>query len=251
MTKRNRSNYFQRNFLITALLLPLVSPAFSQESAYADLNTCTKNEQMKSTAKGIAVGALSGFGAAMLAGKKNDAGKATLAGAAVGGVAGFAVAYYSAIDTCYKINPSWIPESKLVRDPSKTYQQVIKENQYKPKDGIKVLIKQVDVPATVQAGSKLAINSIFDVMTPDGAQTAVLIERKLFVIDAGKDVPLPFPGGKGSEGQNSVVEAGRNTSSVQLPIAEDTKSGTVYRVDVSIAAAGKAPDMVSRSFTVQ
>ena len=36
-------------------------------------------------------------------------------GAVVGGAAGFATAYFTAIDTCYKQNPAWIPESKIER----------------------------------------------------------------------------------------------------------------------------------------
>jgi hypothetical protein len=247
-----RSTCFQRSTVVSALLLVSMNAAFAQESAYADLNACTKNEQIKSTAKGAAIGALSGLGAAFLSGKKDNAGKAAFAGALVGGGVGFATAYYSAIDTCYKLNPSWMPESKLVRDPSKTYQQVNKENHYQPKEGVKVLVKQFDVAPTVKPGAKLPLNGTFDLMTPNGAETAVMIDRKLFVVEDGKETALPFPSGdKAQNGQSTVVEAGRNVSNVQLPIGEDAKPGTVYRVDFSVAAAGKTPDVVSRSFTVQ
>ncbi|TCG02291.1 hypothetical protein BZM27_54150 [Paraburkholderia steynii] len=55
---------------------------------------------------------MTGFAAMLVSNKKNDALKGAAVGAAVGGIAGFATAYYTAIDTCYKKNPSWVPESK-------------------------------------------------------------------------------------------------------------------------------------------
>jgi hypothetical protein len=249
MIKRERSTYLKCNSVVAVLLLSLSNVAFSQESAYADLDSCTKNEQVKNTVKGAAVGALSGLGAAFLSGNKDKAGKAALIGAAAGGAVGFATAYYSAVDKCYKSNPSWIPESKLARDPAKSYKDVVKENHYQAKEGVKVQFKQVDVASTVKAGTSLPISSTFDVLTPDGAETPVVIERKLFVIDQGKENPVPFPDAKA--GQATVVEAGRNISKVQLPIPADSTPGTVYRLDMSVATAGKTPDMVSRSFTVQ
>lgn len=249
MMKRNRVTYFKCNSVVAVLLLSFSTVAFSQESAYADLDSCTKNEQLKNTMKGAAAGALTGFGAALLGGKKDKAGQAALIGAVAGGAVGFATAYYSAVDTCYKKNPSWIPESKLVRDPNKSYKDVVKEYNYKTKDGIKVQLKSVDVASTVKAGSSLPISVTVDVMTPDGAETPVVIEHKLFVIENGKENPLPFP--NATVGKARVMEAGRTNSVEQLPIPADSTVGTMYRLDVSVAAAGKTSDLVSRSFTVQ
>lgn len=246
----NKNNFSARtlSILVAATLLSLAGSASAEESAYADLNACTKGEQIKLTAKGVAVGALTGFGAAFLSGKKDDALKATAIGAAVGGVAGFATAYYTAIDTCLKLNPSWVPESNIVRDPSKSYAQINKDNNYnKRKDGIKVLAKKLDMASSVKAGSNLDINSTFDVMTPDGAETAVVIERKLFAVVDGKETALPFPG-KSSE--ERTVAAGRSNDSVKLPISSDAKAGTVYRVEFSVAADGKAPAVISKTVTV-
>lgn len=244
------STKFSCSIIIGALFSIFSSTAMAQESAYADLDACTKNEQIKLTAKGAAAGALTGLGAAFLTGKKNDAGKAALLGAVAGGAIGYAKAYYSAIDTCYKLNPSWVPESKLVRDPAKSYQQVIKEHRYSPKEGIKSVIKQVEVAPTAKPGTPLDINTTFDVMTPDGAETPVVIERKLFVIDAGKEEQILFPGAS-AQGRTFTVAPGRQADSVKLPIGADAKSGTVYRIDVSVAAGGKPADVVSRSVTVQ
>ena len=168
-------------------------------------------------------------------------------GAAVGGAAGFATAYYTAIGNCYKANPSWIPESNIARDPNKSYTQVNEENNYKPTEGIKVLVKQMEMATNAKPGSNLDINSTFDVMTPDGAETAVVIKRKLFVIENGKESSLYFPG-KATE--DRTLEAGRNKDSVKLPIPKDAKAGSVYRVEFSIASSGKAPAIISKTVTV-
>lgn len=241
----------QTALMLSAMGLLVAATASAQESAYQDLNACTKGEQIKSTAKGAIAGAFTGLGAAFLTGKKDDAGKAALIGAAAGGAIGFATAYYSAIDTCYKMNPTWVPESKLVRDPSTSYAQVNKENNYKPKDGVKVIIKQVEMASYAKPGSKVDINSTFDVMTPDGAETPVMIDRKLFAIDGGKETIVPFPGNNASNGRANVVQPGRNTDFEKLPIATDAKPGSTYRVEISVAAAGKDPQMMSRTVTVQ
>lgn len=244
---KNIHSVRQVSFLLAAILLSSAGSAFSQESAYADLNACTKGEQIKLTAKGALTGALAGFGAAFLSGKKDDAGKAALLGAAVGGAAGFATAYYNAMATCYKLNPTWLPESNIVRDPSKSYEEVKKENNYNSKEGIKVLAKKIDMATSVTAGSKLDINSTFDVMTPDGAETSFVIDRKLFVIEGDKETALEFPW-KASVARTE--QPGRHNDIVKLPISENAKVGTVYRVEFSVTAEGKAPTVISKTVTV-
>jgi len=245
--KKNKHQIQLVSYLIAIALLSSAGAVSAQESAYADLDACTKGEQIKLTAKGALTGALAGFGAAFLSGKKDDAAKAAVLGAAVGGAAGFATAYYNAIGTCYKANPSWKPESNIGRDQNKSYTQVNKENNYKPKEGIKVLTKQMEMATTVKPGTNLDINSTFDVMTPDGAETVVVIERKLFVIEDGKESPLNFPG---TASESRTLEAGRNKDSVKLPIPAEAKAGSVYRVEFSAAASGKAPAIISKTVTV-
>lgn len=246
--KKNKHQIQFLSFLITIALLSSAGAVSAQESAYADLDACTKGEQIKLTAKGALTGALAGFGVAFLSGKKDDAAKAAVLGAAVGGAAGFATAYYNAIGTCYKLNPTWVPESNIVRDPSKSYVQVKKENNYKPKEeGIKVLAKKMDMATSVTAGAKLDINSTFDVMTPDGAETAIVVERKLFAVEGDKETAVFFPG---RPSDHRTMEPGRNNDIVKLQIPMDAKVGSVYRVEFSVAAEGKTPTVISKTVTV-
>ena len=247
MKNRNRS-VCKLPISIMAVLLSLSSVSFAEESAYEDLNACTKDQQIKLTAKGVVAGALTGLGAAFLSGKKDDAGKAAVVGAVVGGAAGFATAYYTAMDSCIKLNPSWVLESQIVRDPKKSYSQVNKENKYTPKEGVKVLAKKIDMATSIKPGSILEINSTFDLMTPDGAETPVVIERKLFAVADGKETATTIPGK--SLPEEHTTAAGRSKDSVKLPIAQGMASGSVFRVEFSVAAGGKPPSVVSKTFTV-
>ena len=52
----------------------------------------------------------------------------------MGGIAGFATAYYTAVDTCFKKNPAWLPESDIQH--TKDYDKVKREIRYKPSQGI-------------------------------------------------------------------------------------------------------------------
>lgn len=232
---------------IAVVLQTCAGQAFAQQSAYADLDACTKNEQLKLTAKGAAMGALAGLGGALFSGHKEKAGKAAAAGAIGGGVIGFATAYYTAIDTCNKLNPSWVGESKLVRDPSKSYSQVVKENRYVAKDGITLRLREMAMPGQSKPGDRVAIDTVYDLMTPDGAESAVVFSRKLFIVADGTEQLVQFPA---AASETRTVEAGRSKESMVLPIAPDSKPGTVYRVEFSAAAGGKAPVTMSKSVTV-
>ena len=220
---------------------------FAQESAYKDLNECTKNEQIKATMTGAISGALAGFGAAFLSGKSDNAGKAAALGGVAGGAIGFATAYYKAIGTCQKLNPSWIPESSLIRDPTKSYAQVNAENRYRAGDGIRVVTKSIAMPETARPGEQVEVSSTFDVMTPDGAETAVVLDRQLFAIVNGNETSVPFPARPMEE---RTVAAGRSTDSVRLPITSDAVAGTVYRVQLSVAPRGGAPNVMSKMVKV-
>lgn len=221
--------------------------AMAQESAYADLDACTKNEQIKLTAKGAITGALAGFGGAYLTGNKDKAKKAALAGLAGGGVIGFATAYYTAIDTCKKLNPNWVTESNLVRDPSKSYADVKKEHHYAGKEGVVLHLRDIAMQDQARPGDKVAIDTVYDVLTPDGAQTPVVFSRKLFVVADGTEKLVPFPM---AETATRTVEAGRSKESLVLPISGETQAGTVYRIELSAAAGNKAPVVMSKSVTV-
>jgi hypothetical protein len=240
-------NFGIRTVLFAVGLNCVAAGAMAQESAYASLDACTTGEQVGMAAKGAAIGLLGGLGGALMSGKKDKAAKAALIGAAVGGAAGWATAYYTAVDTCKKMNPSWIPESQLVRDPSKSYKQVKQEHHYKPNDGTLVKVWDIDMPTSIRPGEAIPVDTVFDVMTPDDAETRVVIDRKLFVKTEGQENQVPFPV-NGSA--TRTVEAGRNHEKLSVPVPGSATSGTVYRVEMTASAGGKPPVTLSRNVTV-
>lgn len=242
------ARHFGIRFALLAIGLNFYAAGvMAQESAYADLDACTSGEQMRLIGKGAVMGLLGGLGGALATGKKDKAAKAALVGAAVGGAAGWATAYYTAIDNCKKMNPSWIPESNLVRDPAKSYKQVKQEYNYKPKDGILVNVQDINMPTSVRPGEAIAIDTVFDVMTPNDAETSVVIDRKLFVKADGKEEQMQFPVGGSA---TRTLEAGRNHEKLTVPVPSSAASGAVYRVEMSASVSGKPPVTLSKSVTV-
>jgi hypothetical protein len=233
--------------LMTFVLNAFTANAIAQESAYADLDTCTKNEQIKLTVKGAALGAFAGLSSAFLSGNRDKAAKAAVLGAAGGGAIGFATAYYGAIDTCKKLNPSWVTESKLVRDPGKSYAQVVRENHYSPKDGITVRMQNMDVPSQTKAGTDVTVDTTYDVMTPDGAEAPVTFSRKLYIIADGVEKEMKFPQ---ADLVTRTVEAGRSKESIKVPVPADMKAGSVYRIMLTAGAAGSSPVTISKNVAI-
>jgi hypothetical protein len=217
----------------------------AQQSAYADLNECTKQEQIKLTAQGAVLGALAGL---FTANKNEDRGKNALAGAAVGGVAGFLTAYFTAVNTCFKLNPSWIPESQLVRDPGRSYDQVKSENRYMPNQGVRVAFKSLTAPRTAKPGDSLDIASVYDVMSPDGSEVSLSVDRKLYNIVGGKATELSFPG---KTNEQRTVEVGRVSEVVKLQLPNGIETGTVFKVQVIVSVVGKPPAVMVSTITVQ
>ncbi|MEM5439931.1 hypothetical protein [Paraburkholderia diazotrophica] len=227
-------------------MLILSSGAQAQESANDDLNSCVHKEQILTTAKGAGIGALTGFAAMLVSNKKDDAVKGAAVGAAVGAIAGFATAYYTAIDTCFKKNPAWIPESNFQR--TKSFEKVKKDLKYKSSQGVVVKANSVTIDGPVKADGQAVVNSTFDLMTPDGAEKSIAIERKLYVIgDDGKETLVPFPGRNTEE---HVFEAGEQTDTVRVPVPHGAKAGSSYRVEFSVAADNKPASVASQKFTV-
>ncbi len=233
--------------LIPTAFLYLSGAASAQESVIEAQNACVRDEQVSSTVKGAGVGLITGLGAGLLSGKKDNAVKGAAIGAVVGGAAGFAMAYYTAIETCNKKNPSWIPESKLAR--TKDYEQVKKETKYKPSEGIKAQVRKIEMAASAKPGASVDINSTFIVLTPDGAETAVVLERKLFEVnEKGEVIPMPFPAKTSEE---RTVEPGEHQDNVKLPISADMKTGTTLRVEFSVTAGNKPASSESKTITVR
>ncbi len=235
---------FTISVLVTALSAATV--AHAQESANAELDACVKDEQIALTAKGAGLGAVAGLGSALFSSNKEDALKKAAIGAAVGGAAGFATAYFTAIDTCFKKNPSWIPESKIER--TQEYAQVKKATKYKPSEGIKAQATKLEMPGSAKAGSMLDVASTFYVLTPNGAETDVTIERKLFSIVDGKETPVTF---NGKTSEQRTLQPGEHKDMAHLPIPAKAQAGTQYRVEFSVSAGGKPASTVQAKVTVE
>jgi len=208
-------------------LLFVASGVQAQESADAALNSCVKKEQVLSTAKGVGLGAIAGIGAM------------------AGGIAGFATAYYTAVDTCFKKNPAWIPESKLER--TKDFDSVKHQIGYRADQGPLTKVRSVRVSAPVTPGGQAEVTSDFIVMNPHGDDAPITIQRKLFVDTDGKETELAFPGG-GS--QQITVEPGEQRNVVHIPIPQDAKPGSDYRIEVGVSTEGSPMAVESGRYTV-
>lgn len=84
------------------------------------------------------------------------------------------------------------------------------------------------MPATVKAGEALDIASTFIVLTPNGAETPVTLERKLFAIVEGKETPLTFTGKNNEE---RTVEPGEHQDTARLPIDRGSGPGLRPRAE--------------------
>ncbi len=203
-------------------------------------NACVKDEMIALTVKGAGLGAMAGLGSALFGNKKEDALKKAAAGAAVGGAAGFATAYFTANENCNKKNPSWIPESKLER--TQGYEEVKAATKYKPSEGIKVQATTLLMPNRATAGTNISVESNFIVLTPNGEEMEVTIERKLFVIDNdGKENALPY---NGQKIETMTFQPGGNKDTGNIKIPEKTPVGTKFRYEFSVSAGGKPTSSV-------
>lgn len=231
---------------VITTVLGVANVAHAQESANPKLDACVKDEQIALTAKGAGLGAMAGLGASLFSSNKEDALKKAAIGAAVGGVAGFATAYFTAVDNCFKKDPSLIPESKI--ELTQDYAQIKKAAKYKPSQGIRAEATKLEMPGSVKAGTMLDVVSFFQVLTPDGAETQVMIERKLFAIVEGKETQVTF---SGKTSEQRTLPAGGHKDISHLPIPAKAQAGTQYRVEFSISADGKPASTVQGTVTVE
>ena len=227
--------------------LSLSGAVQAQESVNAALDSCVNKERVKSTLKGALAGAVLGFAKAKVEDNagKDSTGKSMLTGAAIGGAAGFVTAHFQAVGKCYGKNPAWVPESKVER--SADYDSLRKQWNYKAEDGIVAKTMQVSLPASVKPGSKLDLASNFGVLTPDGAEADVVIERRLFAVLDGKEFEVHV-GAKAHEQRK--LEVGSVVDRFQLPIPTEMPAGTAFRYVFSVNAAGQPPSIGSATTTV-
>ena len=233
-------------WIVASVVSALGANAWAAESVTPELDKCINQKKISYTAKGAVAGALMGFLSAKASGKnKEDERKAALIGAVAGGGLGFLTAWNKAVDACKNEHPDWVVESGITRSPN--YDAVVAEFNYKPpqKDSVAV-VRPLQVPESVTPGDTASIQAKFVILTPDGGEAKVKIDRKFFVIADGQEESLSFPG---RDSEDRVVENGEQVDEFNLPIDKEVPVGTKIRVQYAISLNG-AP-LVSQSGIVE
>lgn len=232
--------------LIAVTLVAATLQLQAQETVNKDLDACIRHKKITMTLKGAAIGGLTGLAASFLGKPKSKNVITNVAiGAVAGGAIGYATAYFKAADNCLKENPSWVPESKIER--SKDYAETVQEYGYDRKHGNLIKISKIEMVSTAKPGETIDINAYFVVLTPNGEESKVNIERKLFAIADGKEELIPFLGRTREE---RTVEAGEQIDKSQLPIPSDAPVGVAYRIEYLLSADDQTPSQASATVTV-
>lgn len=226
---------------VVSVMSALCANAQAAESVTTDLDKCIKKKQLSYTVTGALVGSVAGFLGARAAGKKEDAGKAALIGAAAGGTLGFVTAWNKAVGACKQEHPDWVPESDLTRSPN--YDAVVAEFNYKPPQNNDIaVVRPLQIPEQVKPGDTASITAKFVVLTPDGGEAKVKIDRKIFIVEGDQEKPLAF---HGRDSEDRVFENGEQVDNFNLYIPEEATAGAKCRVEYAISLNG-AP-LVSQS----
>lgn len=222
--------------LVLAGLLPglMASPLLhAQESANRALEQCIRGQQRSSGAIGGLLGALGGLGLHL--GRSSEdrsterGGISVSLGAGAGSALGLASAYFNAAGACFKKHPEWLPESRLER--GQDVNGLMHDTGYRPEQGLLARSTQVDMPAQARPDSAVEVRSRFILLTPDGAEAAVQIERLLFAVVEGQESALPLPA---QAREQRVLPPGEHLDLVHLPIPKDAPLGTIYRLEFRI-----------------
>lgn len=228
-------------FAVTISIL-FSSSVLAAESASEQLNKCVKDEQVKKAATGAVIGAATGFLGALAAGKKDKAAAATGLGLVAGAGAGWLQAYMTANQTCRVAHPEWLAESEIARDSTKKYDLVKKEHKYKGKTKA-AYIQDITPQLDPNNPSRVTIQSTYDILTPDGAETPVTITRQLFIITKDKTEEVQLLDNRNSE--QRTLDVGRNIDAISFNFASPPKESGVdaanikYRLDITLSIDGK------------
>jgi len=230
------------------LLLALPLAAGAQESVNAQLDACIREQQRAASVQGAALGALGKLGSALLARRQESREERRQLALSVGGgsTMGLASAWFKAAGSCYEQHPDWIPASQLQRGAD--YAQAIAETGYRPEMGPLLLLRELRMPAQVRAGESLEIRSAFLLLTPQGDEAEVQIERRLFAIADGKEQALAFTG---HARETRVLAPGESLDLARLPIPREVPVGVAYRYEFSVSAAGLPARSLSATVRVE
>jgi len=238
---KNTKKLTSKWLLLIVILTNFNSNVIAAESADDALNSCVKQKQVTGALTGAVLGALAGFFSG-----SDKKGTTAAIGAAAGSLAGWGYAAYTANKACITEHPEWIPESKLERVAD--YKTVLQEESYDPKkDGIKLRVASIDGPSKVKSKDKAEILTTFILLTPDGAESKVLLTRKLFLTSNGegeKEVEYP-----GSKTDSRTFEPGRITDAVSPIIYGAT--GDKLRYEVSVSDGSNIVSTMSKELIVE
>jgi len=245
--------------LCTCVWLMLLSATHvhAQESVKAQLDACILEQEKSSVTSGAELGALGGLSLGGGHSSRNASGGKNSGssgrgmslnlgiGAAAGGALGLASAYFHAVGRCFELHPSWIPASQLQR--SHSFEEAQQQSGYQPEDGVMALATQLDMPREARPESQLLVRARFMVLTPDGAESLVQVERHLFAVVDGQSTELPLP----ARAQDQrIFEAGEHEDLLRLPIPKNAPLGVSYRIELRVSVPHRPESVASAQVKV-
>lgn len=244
LRKEKKMRKMAKALIVASVLSLLGANTWAGQSVTPDLDKCITQKKISYTATGAIAGALTGWLAAKATGKEDER-KAALIGAVAGGGMGYLTAWNKAVNVCKKEHPDWVVESDITR--SANYDAVVAEFNYAPpqEDSVAV-VRPLQMTESVKPGDTASIQAKFVILTPDGGEAKVKIERKFFVVVDDKDEPISYPG---RDSEDRVVENGEQVDEFSLPIDKEVPVGSKIRVQYAISLNG-AP-LVSESGIVE
>ena len=238
------------------LALAAASPCLAQQSVQTKLDECIVREQKGDAAAGGILGFLSHFsvGVSRSSGtapppdnrqQSSGGGGGAVTATAAGSAMGLATAYFNAMKDCLEDHPDWLPATQLGR--REDYRAAMARVGYEPSQGLVLRPEAVDMPAEARPETKFQVRSRFLVLTPDGAEASVYIERRLFAIANGQEEQLTIPA---QPEEKRTLPAGEHEDVINLLIPKDVPLGVSYRVEFIVGAPRKQGTMVSATIKV-
>ena len=234
---------------LVLLALAWCLPAAAQQAVNADLDACIHEVQRTEARKGAVLGFLGGLGGGVAGVRQGDGGSVGIhvgVGTASGGALGLAVAYYTAVDSCLKKNPSWIPASRLER--SAQYADAVAKHAYEPRQGIVMQALGIEGPSSVVAGAELVLQGRLLLLTPLGDEQPVEIERRFFVRSDKDEKALRH---LGHTQERRVLGAGEHLDEARLPIPGSLPAGVEFRYVLLVRMEGMAPSVAVHTVVVR
>ncbi|MBV8604067.1 MAG: hypothetical protein JO224_05220 [Pelomonas sp.] len=244
-----------------ALALLFGAPALAQESVQKKLDECIVKEQSTDSTAGAVLGFLSHFSISRTTttsdaagniathtsggGNNNAGGLSTGQAAVAGGAMGLATAYYNAMKDCLEDHPDWLPAAQL--STTADYQAAVAQAGYEASQGVVIRPEAITMPEQARPDTHFQMRTRFLVLTPDGAEAAVYIARKLYAVADGSEQELTIPA---PPGEKRTLSAGEHEDVVNLVIPKDAPLGVAYRVEFIVGAPRRTGTTLSATIKV-